>query len=787
MRAIDRKMLRDTLRLWSQLGAIALVVACGIGSFVCMRSVRASLGESRDAWFERSRFADLFAGVASAPDAVGRRLADVPGVAVVETRVVKDVTLSVRGMEETASGRLVSIPETGRPALNDLALRDGRWPDPARRGEVLVSESFARAHGLKPGESLDAVLGGTRHRLEIAGIALSPEYTYEIAPGALFPDHRRFGVLWMSRSALASAFDMDGAFNDVCLTLIPGTSPETTAERVDLILAPWGGRAAYGRDRQTSARYLDEELKQLDSIGGTVPVLFLGVAAFLVNVVLTRLIATQREEIAVLKAIGYANSAIAVRYLGLACLVVLGGAGLGILIGRLLGTGMMGIYGEFFIFPLLDFRVEPAQALEAVGLSVLAGGLGAAVAVWRAVRLPPAEAMRPESPTRYRRGILDRLGIMAALSPPARIVARNVARRPVTTAIAVAGISVSLAILVVGNFSSDALEHVMEVSFERVQSQDLTVTFDRSLEPRAVRELSRIPGVLYAEPIRDTPVRLRAGPRSHETAIQSFPPDSRLRRLLDADLRHVPLPDEGLLLGNALAAKLAVRTGDLLEVEILEGERRRAFVPVSGTIDEMMGMSAYMSPRPLASLLREGERASGGLLLLDPARREQTWREIKGMPRVSGATLRTAAYDIFKGTAGEMQMVTRLILVLFAVIVAVGVVYNGARVMLSERSRELGTLRVMGFTRGEVASILFGELAVQLVLALPLGCLMGYGLAAALIASLDTELYRFPLIIEPRTYAFAMLVVLAAGAASALIVRRKLDGMDLVSVLKVKE
>jgi putative ABC transport system permease protein len=508
---------------------------------------------------------------------------------------------------------------------------------------------------------------------------------------------------------------------------------------------------------------------------------------FLLNVVMSRLVDGQREQVAALKALGYGNFTIGVHFLQIVMLVVLLGTAVGAGLGAIMGDAMVGLYHQYFRFPVLEFSLQPQLLVSSAALATGAGLVGTFVSVRRAVALPPAEAMRPPSPPTYRRGPLTRLGLPHVLGPAGRIVLRNIERRLLRTLLASLGLAMGVGIMVAGTFSMDALAYIMDVNYERIQRDDLTVAFAHALPRRALHDLESTPGVLYAEPMRQVPVRIRAGHREYQTMVEGLARGARLRQLLDAKLRPVPLPPSGVILTDVLAERLGVRPGDSIELEILEGRERTRRVLVAGTIDEMMGMSAYMDLAALDQLMNEGPLVSGARLLLDPLQRDVAYHHIKRLPKVAGASLRKAAYDLFNATTGQVQTVTAMILGAFASVVTIGVVYNSARVILAERARELASLRVLGFTRGEVSGVLLGELMVQLVLAVPMGCGLGYLFAFSAIQNVDAELYRFPLIIYPKTYLLAVSVVLVAGVVTGLFVRRKVDHLDLVAVLKTRE
>lgn len=786
MSPLDRKLFRDLAHLWGQMAAVALVVTCGIGMFVTLRSMHSYLLHTQARYYEQYRFAEIFAQLKRAPLSVATEIAALPEVATVEPRIVVDVLLDVPGLPEPATGRLVSVPRHRRPALNALHLRRGRWL--AGRDEALVSEAFARANRLQIGDSLGMVIHGRWQRLRIVGLALSPEYIYEIrGMGDVFPDNRRFGVIWMADEDLAAAFDLEGAFNDLALTLVPGASQPAVISRLDRRLARYGGLGAYGREDHISHRFVSDEIAETQVTSVTIPAIFLGVTAFLLHIVMSRLVTTQRDQIAVLKAFGYGNAAVGSHYLKLALAPVLAGSIGGAAIGLWFAVELAQVYARFYQFPVLRYRPEP----EIVGLAILIGGGAALFGAWdaarRAMALPPAEAMRSEAPARYRQGWLERLAGRRLVAPETRILLRNLERRPWKALLSILGIALAAAIVVLGWYTFDAIEFMKNVQFRTVQREDLTVVL-REPSSSAVRHaLARLPGVLRVEPFRLVAARFRNGHRSYRSAIQGLAPGGELRQIVDRDLRVYDLPADGILLTARLADRLAVRPGDRLTVEVLEGARPTREVVVAGVVDEMLGMSAYLELPDLNRLLREGGTISGAYLTVDPPAREGLYGRLKRLPGVSGVGVREAALSGFESTIAESFRISITTLIGFACIISFGVIYNGARIALSEQGRELASLRVLGFSRTEVASMLLGEQALLTFAALPLGAAIGFVVCALLAWRFESDLFRLPLVVSARTYLYAFLTVMASALASGLAVRRRLDRLDLIEVLKTRE
>jgi putative ABC transport system permease protein len=785
---LDRKLLRDLWEFKGQAIAVAAVMAAGVTMAVTYLSNLDSLQRSRDRYFSRQRFADVFATVTRAPEHAAAALAAVPGVATVDTRVVADVTLDVPGLAEPATGRLVSLPERGRPALNDVSLRRGRWIDGSRPDEVLASEPFCAANGLVPGDRVGAIINGRRRWLTIVGVVLSPEYVYAVRPGEMIPDARRFGILWMGRRALGAAFDMEGGFNDVSLGLAAGAVVEAVIAEVDRTLAPYGGLGAYPRRRQVSAWALENEFGQLRMFGVLTPTIFLSVAAFILHVALARALALQRSQIAALKALGYGNRALAWHYTKFAVVIAVAGAFAGVIAGRWLGLAMIDLYNEYFRFPALEYRLSVGVAVGAVGVSAAVAALGAQSAVRRAVQVPPAEAMRPEGPPRYRVSVIERWRWLSRHVPlSGRMILRALERQPVRAALSAVGISLAVAVLVVGLSFIDVMHVLIEDQLGRIMRQNATITLVQPRAAAALHAVERLPGVIEVEAMRLVPVRLRAAHRERTLVLTGTDRVPRLQRVVDRRGQAQVVPPGGLALSARLGEVLGIEVGDTVAVEVLEGARPVRRLAVTTLLDDTLGLQAYLEITELRRMLSEGPTISGAHVTVDATRLDEFYASVKALPAVAGVALRDVMLRNFRETMAETMNLSIAFNVGFAAVIALGVVYNAARVSLSERARDLASLRVLGFTRAEVSTVLLGELAVLTAAALPLGTVVGYGLGALIMTAFNNEVYRLSFVLRPATVAWAWIAILAAAVVSGLLVRRRIDRLDLIAVLKTRE
>ena len=784
---LDLKLFRDLGRMKGQIVAVSLVMACGLAMMIMTRSIVLTLESTRDAYYQRYRLADVFASLKRAPLALADRVAEIPGVAAVEARVVVDATLDIVGMTEPASAHLVSLPQGRAQTLNQIFIRQGRLPLPDERRHAVVSESFAVANKLQIGDSLAAIINGHRDAIIICGIGLSPEFVFEARPGQTLPDNKRYGVFWMNYQAIAVPYNLDGAFNDICVDLSPGAQPGPVLGEMDRLMKDYGAQGAYTRQDHNSAKRLDDELSVVRALSVAYPVVFLSVAAFMVNAVLARLVRLQREQIAQLKALGYSSWQVGWHYLNYALVIVVLGTLAGGIIGRWAGGGLVRIYDLFFRFPALDFRMDYGALGIALVISAAASFLGVVSVVWMAVKLPPAEAMRPEPPADFKPSMLERMGLTRGSGPAFRMALRNIERRPVQALFTVFGLALATGLMVLPGSMADSIDYLLTYQWNDVQRQDVVVFFSEPGSGDALHNLEQLPGVQRAEPVRAVQARIRFGHHYRRLAVTGLPRNADLNRLMDAERRLIVLPEEGIVMSAQLGRSLGAHIGDVVQVEALEGRRDMVQVPIRGFMEDFAGVNAFMDIEALHRLMHEGETVSGAYLTVDQSRWGEFMREVKDTPRVATTLVKHDQLESFRSTTGQSIGILRKLYLVLAIIVAFGVVYNSARIALSERSRDLATLRVIGFSQREVAGVLLGELMLLIAAALPVGLLFGRGLATLIIEKVRTETVRLPLVISLHTYTLSVLVVLAASCASFLVVGRMLWQLDMVGVLKARD
>lgn len=785
MRALDAKLLRDIWRMRMHALGVVLVLGCGLAVLIMAVGMREALERTRANYYAERHMADLAVNLVRAPERLARAIAAAPGVAAIETRVSGYALLDLPQIVEPVSARLISLPASGRPRVNDLALTQGRWPE--RGDEVLVNEAFANAVKLKPGATLNAVLHGHRQRLIVAGIANSPEFVFVSAPGEMFPQPERFAVIWMGRDALSDAYDMRGAFNEAVLQLAPHADARAAMTAIDALTAPYGATGVFGRDRMMSDRFLSEELNQLGILATFIPAFFLLVAAFLVNMSMDRVIAMERANIGLLKAMGYGDLAIAWHYAESALIFAGMGLAAGIGAGVVYGRFIAGQYRQFYHFPSLDFALSPGVIALAAAAAFGASLLGAGTAVWRAARLPPAAALAPPMPTRFGRAHAKAGVRLEALDDKSRIILRRVIRFPRRAATTAIGIGLGMSILIVIQSFPAEMTYMLDVHFGLANRQNVTLSLAEPRDEAVMHDIARLPGVLQAEPFRADAVTFSHRNHTVEEVIIGLDAGQSLSRLVGRNLSALSPPPDGLLLSRSLANRLDARAGDQIMTIETGGRRIAGPLRVVGVVDPVIGGSAYMDRAALARWMREPGRIGGAQIRIDPARYRPFNAELKTTPVLAGASFVSLAERAMRRNFREHMGLLTTIYSSFAAVMAGGVAFSAARVTLAEQERDLATLRVLGFTRLEASYVLIGEIAFLSLLSLPFALIFGTAMAVWMTHLFGTENFSFPFVFNPSGYAFAIAFTLACVAAAALVVRRSIDRLDMVGVLKARE
>jgi putative ABC transport system permease protein len=594
--------------------------------------------------------------------------------------------------------------------------------------------------------------------------------------------------MWMSREVLEAAYDLDESFNSIAIKLRYNASVEPVLQGIDKMLEPYGGVSAITRKDQISNWFIMNEIAQQKSMATILPSIFILVSVFLTNMVLSRLIATERTEIGLLKAFGYSSLQIGWHYTKLVLVICAIGFVVGALLGAFFGHLNMKMFAQLYRFPILIYQPGMQSFVISGLISSIAAIAGALGAVYQAAKLPPAEAMTAPSPPIYKHAIKFNSRWTNWLDQPTRIALRQIGRWPLRSFLTSTGIGFSVGLIIMNLQWTDSLDHLSRVYFFEAQKQDIMIGLTEPVAMRAIHDLEELPGVLDAEPMRFISADFHSGGISHRGVINGIQSGSRLQPIYD-DAQHIaiPVPENGLMMSTRLAQKLNVAVGDFIWVDILEERRPSVSLPIIGLFETFIGTPVFMELHALNRVIKASPSFAYANLVIDDNYRQEIFSALKSTPKISAVMMREAAMDTFNQTVIENLYVFISMFVSLAAVLAFGVTYNSTRIALSERARELATLRVLGFSKGEISYVFLGEVIFLILIGLPMGIGLGWLLVISMTNAFDTEMYRIPLVIETSTFGTAIVLVLISAAISAAIVRNRVNRLDLIKVLKTRE
>lgn len=792
VRVLHRKLLRDLWAAKAMLAAIVGILVVGIASFTGMASVYLNLEGARRSYYARCRMADFSVSLKKLPVVELDRLESVPQITEIRPRISFPVIIDMPESPRPVSGRIISLPDSPAPIINNIVLRRGGYFTGQRREEVILNEDFARAHRLRPGDRLHVLLNHRRQELHVVGTAISSEFVYLIAPGALVPDPATYGILYVKQSFAEEVTDFQGACNELVGRLEASLRdrPDAVLREVETALEPFGVVTTTPRRQQTSHWFLSSELNGLRVSIVILPTIFLLVAALILNVLMTRLAEQQRTVVGTLKALGYRNGELLRHYLQFGASVGLAGGIIGTAAGYLLAEGMTGVYADFYKFPRLINRPAPGVMLAGVGLSLLFSLLGTWRGVRSLLRLHPAEAMRPAPPPQGHRIFLERLGLLwRRLGFRWQMVLRSLFRQRMRTAVTTGAASIGAALLLTTFHMRDAMQELIRFQYQKLLRADYELAFKDQRDGGALLEARQLPGVDRAEPVFQVACTFHHGHLRKQGSIVGLQHDAVLTQLYDTAGRPIVLPQTGLVLTRKLAELLQVRPGDRLTFVPVQGRRDRLQVPVMRVVDSYLGTAAYADFDYLNRLMGEEATLTQVQLKVSPERAttQSFYRELKRLPALQSVSAVRDQKKKLMRVLIEQMMISIFIVIVFAGMIFFGSLLNASLISLAERREEIALLRVLGYSSREVGGLFLREnLCLNItgtLLGLPLGFLFSHWITRLY----NTELFRIPLVIRPESWwSTAALGVLFALLAHWP-VRRAVRQMNWQQTLNVKE
>ncbi len=792
MSVLDRKLRRDLWHNKAMLLAVVLIVAVGVGCLSGFLATSKNLQSARSSYYQETFLADFWIDLKKAPTTVLPDLLDIPGVASLRARLVTSVMLDLDGVDRPISGQLLSMPPSQQDVINNVILMSGSYFTPGRRNEVLVNHDFATARNIAPGDTLRMVIHGQRKELHVVGTAISSEFVYLMPPGSIVPEPADYGVFYVKQQLAEDAMGFEGACNSLVGFLTPQArqNPQAVLDQLGTALKPYGVFATTPLAQQASNLALSSELSGLSTMATMMPLIFLSVAALVLNVLMTRLAEQQRSIVGTLKALGYGNAVIRAHFLKVGCIVGLCGGLAGCVLGYFMAAGLTVTYKSFFTFPRLDNLFYPGLMLLSVTIALVFGLLGTLRGVAHVTRLNPAEAMHEQPPTQGGSVFLERLPwFWRNLGFRWQLSLRNLFRNRVRTLVGVFAAAMGTALLVCTFGMVDSLQYMANFQFDKILLSDFQLTFRQELDQGAVYEMAATPGVVKVEPLLEVACDFLNGHRSKKGRIMGLVRGAQMTVPRDAKGNAVAVPSAGLLMSRRMAAILDVRPGDSLTITPTKGLQQPRTVRVAQIIDSMFGLSVYADYHYLNTLIHESAAVSALQLRtqMTPKQLRGFLKQCKQYPQLAGIGNRDLQRGLIQKSFVDKLGGMAYPLIFFGAIIFFGSILNASLIGILERKREIATYRVLGYTALEVGNLLLRENILingaGILLGLPLGWWMLDGMAQ----QYQNDMYSMPCVIDPQSWIVSVVLAIVFVLLCQCIIQRSISRLNWNEALSMKE
>lgn len=787
MNILFRNLLRDIKKSKGQFLSILIIVILGVTFYTGINSMFRNLSNSSIKYYQEYKLADIWVDLYKAPTGAKEKIESLSYVNESTGRIVNDASINISG--ENGTVRLITLPDTKKGIVNDIVIKAGRYFSEGDSNQCLVDQDFFKANNLELGDYIYPIINGNKVKLKVVAVVKSPEFVYTLKDSSeLMPDNKKFGIVYIKQSFGEAIFDFKGYINNISIKLTNGSNTEAAKDDIKKALKNYGVKNVIDRDEQTSTMMLTEEIKKLQSMGGTFPIIFFMVASVIIYIMMGRMVENQRVQIGVLKALGFTNMQVLSYYMCYSALIAITGSLIGSIFGTYMGVGLTKLINQYFNLPLEGARIYGELVLPASILTLffcLFAGYHSCKVVFK---IMPSEAMREKSPDSGKKIIIEKWKIVwKNIGHLWKIILRNLFRYKRRAILTSLGIIFSSAILLVALSMEDSINFMISQQYGNIQDYDIKVNLSKLVSVEELNKIKSIPHVVALEPVLETGVEITNGWRSKDVGFTALTKEPQMYKVEDKNNKPINLPDGGILISEKLANTLGVETNDRVNIKFFYPGKEKKEVTVKGIVVQYLGLSTYTSMDNLNSLLGEGMVANSAVLKLDNRNYENEVKsKLRDMAAVNSVESKTDALNALLKNMGATKSSIGVMIILSAILL-IAVVYNIATINIFERQRELATLKVLGFKNSEIKKLIFNENYLITIFGITIGLPMGKFLGASMMSASSTDSYSFPYVIEFRTYILTIVLTIAFTVLTNFILMKKIKSIDMIEVLKNRE
>ncbi|MBR0598298.1 ABC transporter permease [Sinanaerobacter chloroacetimidivorans] len=780
---IDTMLLRMVKNSKSQFLAVLIIIIVGICIYTAMSMTAINMQNTVSTYYEENNFADLFIETAAIPNQAADRLERIPGVKKVTGRVSEDVPFISENLNERVNLRIVTV-KGEEDELCKSTLLKGR-PINENGKEALLVHKFAEARGIKIGDIIKVQIHGLQYDLEVVGIVDNPEYIYLMENAqTMLPDQANFGVCYVSEKFGQQAMELTGSYNEILISYESGADEDQIIEDVEDELDIYGIKQTVKQEEQLSNNMIQEELKQLGSMAGSLPILFLMVAGLILIMMLSRMVKKDRIKIGVLKAIGYSSRQVLMHYVKYAlCAGILGG-----FFGSILGMGLAGAmtqnYLQYFNIPLLRIEFYYSYVLMAMVLSSVICAVSGMIGARGVLKITPADAMRADAPKSGKRILLEKLPfIWKRLSFSNKMVGRNIFRNKKRTLFVLTGVILTYGMMLFTTSMPAVIDQMMNKHFLEFQKMDYNISFQTPVYKSVIRDLNHIIDIDYMEGKIEYPFELANGNKKQSVSIIGLSKNTQFYSFIDTDEKPVTIPERGILLSQNLANILRVEKGDMVQVKSYLPNQDDVYLQVKGVIKQALGMNAYMEINNMGEQLLDKNIVTGVYVNSSDKNVNEKLIPASNIATVLSTAEMRAVYDEYM----TLMVVYVGFMVVFSGILGFCIVYNATIVSLGEREMEFSSLRVLGFSKSEIFRMILKENNMIMIVGILLGIPIGNLMLKYSSAAFTTNLYSIDMSPTLSAGIFACIFTIGFILLAQLATYRKINRLDFLQALKNRE
>lgn len=791
MSILDIKRHRDLIALQGMLIAVGAIVAIGIGSYAGMLSTYVNLSQTKSNYYAQNRMADFWIDLKKAPLSEVEALRKFSGVTELRDRISFPIRVDIDDAEQLVTGMALSMPSEPISVINNFSLKRGSYFTKNRRNEVIVSEKFADARSIKPGDVLHLIMDGQRKKVYVVGTAISPEFVYCTPPGNMVSQPENYGIFFMKRDYMEDVFDFHGASNNVVGKLTPDSlqnNPSAALKQLADELESSGVFTSYLLKNQSSNATLSAEMSGVKSMATLLPLMFLIVAALIINVLMVRIAEQQRTVVGTLKALGYFDKQIFWHFIQFGIVVGALGGLAGCLLGYLISGSMITLYKGFFEFPHLANQLYPGIMISGIAISLFFAILGTIHGVHTVAKLNPAEAMQEQTPAIGDSVLLERWSwFWKHLDFRWQMILRGQLRNKTRSIIAILSGALGAAIVVMAFGLSNSLDMMLAFQFDKIMHNDFSISFRNEQPEQAIDMAKRIPGVLKAEPLFNVAGTFVSKNHQKKGVITGLLADGTMTVPHDATGNVVSVPSSGVLITVRMAKLLDVKEGDTIRFTPVKGTREEHEVTVIKIIKSMLGMVVYADYSYLNHMLGETSTVTDIQLktAFTTVDKSNFYTYLKKMPQTQTIGDVEEQQKEMKIQFQSMSTMSA-VMIIFAAIIFFGSVLNASLIAISERKREIATFRVLGYTPGEVSAIFLRENMTLNIIGALLGMPLGYYLLAGMLLSYQTDVFSFPTFVDFNTWIYTFVLTVLFVFSAHWLVHRSILKLNWTEALSMK-